>query len=650
MRFFKHKGHKGLRQNSRWVFLNVRSVLRVKQQTMPKTLSRFSALTATLCLIFLTLLGCTQQVTTEIPETPTVVEEPTATEDFVPVVPRNAEEIIIFSFEEDGYAHLFAYIPNELPITRLTSGDWDDISPSPSPDGESIAFASNRNGFWDLYLLELSTGDITQLTDTPDYESSPTFSPDGSFIAFESYINENLEIVIGSAEDPLDNPIRLTTSAASDHSPAWAPDGRHIAFISDGEVIIADLDQTDSSRFQNLSNTNLAAEAHPVWSPDGQKLVWASSATSLGRSGIYIWDSNQDVPATWLGDGDYPAWNSSGDQIITTVAAPNNTYFTIYSANGQLLRQLEPFPGALRGLMWSNVVVPDSLVDQYRQAAQFTPAALWAANGEPVSDAAFGRWSLVDLESVQAPYPQLHDLADEAFAALRRRVVDEAGWDALASLENAFVPITTLLDPGYGEDWLYTGRAFAINSLMTNAGWMVVVREDIGAQTYWRLYIRAQQQDGSLGEPLRNQPWDLSARYNLDPKVYEQGGQYSDVPGGYWVDVTSLAIQYGWERVPALPNWRTYYRGARFTEFALTDGGTWYAAMLELYPPEVLVTPTRLLPPTITPTRTPLPTWTPLPTRTRRPTSTPSNTPTPRSTRTPTSTPPPSPTPPTIIP
>ena len=158
---------------------------------------------------------------------------------------------------------------------------------------------------------------------------------------------------------------------------------------------------------------------------------------------------------------------------------------------------------------------------------------------------------------------------------------------------------------------------------MTNAGWMVAVREDFGAQTYWRLYLRAQLQDGSLGEPLRSQPWDLSARYNLDPKVYEQGGTYSDVPPGYWVDVTALAIQYGWERVPALPNWRTFYRGARFTEFALTGGLDWYSAMLELYPPDVLVTPTRVLPPTLTPTRTPLPTWTPLPTRTPRPTFTP---------------------------
>ncbi len=151
---------------------------------------------------------------------------------------------------------------------------------------------------------------------------------------------------------------------------------------------------------------------------------------------------------------------------------------------------------------------------------------------------AFGRWSLVNLEGVQAPYPQMHDLADEAFKALRERVTQDVGWDALASLENAFVPITTLLDPGYSEDWLYTGRAFAINSLMTNAGWMVAVREDFGAQTYWRLYLRAQQQDGSLGEPLPDSPGTFRHVIIWIPKSMNRVENIAEVPPGYWVDVT----------------------------------------------------------------------------------------------------------------
>jgi TolB protein len=616
---------------------------------MPKPPRRLSTLIAIPTLVGL-LLGCNQQYATESPEAISTFVTPSETPQDTPTAEAGAYETVILSYEEDGDAHLFAYIPEQMPLTRLTSGAWDDVSPAASPDGTRIAFASNRSGFWDLYQLDLTTGDVKQLTDTPGYEGAPTWSPDGSFLAYEVYAGDSLEIFVGPAENPVANAIQLTASPQADHSPAWSPGGRQIAYISNGEVILADLDQTGESRFSNLSGTENAAESHPVWSPDGIRLAWASAAQIIGRSGIYVWDARRNVPAEWIGDGDFPAWSRTGDQILTTVPAPNETYLTIYSLTGELIQPLTPFPMSLRGLTWSNLLAPDALPADLQPAAQFTPAPLWAADAEPISEGPEDRWEVVELEDVQAPYPQLHDLADEAFMALRQRVIQEAGWDALASLESAFVPLTTALDPGFETDWLYTGRAIAINSLMTNAGWMVAVREDIGAQTYWRLYLRTQLQDGSQGEPLHDTPWDLSARYNLDPKVYEQGGKYSEVPPGYWMDVTSLARQYGWQRLPALPNWRTFYRGARFTEFALTGGMDFYSAMLQLYPPEILITPTRVLAPTLTPTRTATPTHTPRPTRTPRPTSTPTYTRTPSITPTASNTPGPSPTPVTLTP
>jgi TolB protein len=616
---------------------------------MRKSFPRFLTLIAIPVLIGL-LFGCARQIATDAPQVVSTFATSTDTPEFIPTAPAGAQEMVIFSYEEDGYAHLFAYIPERMPLKRLTSGDWDDVSPAASPDGKRIAFASNRSGFWDLYLLDLANGDLTQLTDTPGYEGAPTWSPDGAYMAYEVYVNDNLEIFVGPSENPSQNVTNLTISPNADYAPAWSPGGRAIAFISNGEVILADLDKTGDSRFTNLSNTELAEESHPVWSADGTRLAWASSAQSIGRSGIYVWDATRNVPAEWVGDGDYPAWNTPGDQILTTVPAPNETYLTIYSLTGELIQPLTPFPMTLRGLVWANLLMPEDIPQDFRRAAQFTPAALWAASGEPISEGPSGRWEVVDLKDVQAPYPQMHDLADEAFVALRQRVTKEAGWDALASLENAFVPLTTSLDPGFEQDWLYTGRAFALNSLMTNAHWMVAVREDIGAQTYWRLYLRAQLQDGSLGEPLHATPWDLSARYNLDPKAYEQGGNYTEIPPGYWIDVTSLARQYGWQRMPALPDWRTFYRGARFTEFALTAGLDFYSAMLQLYPPDILVTPTRLLAPTLTPTRTATPTRTPTSTRTPRNTLTPSATRTPSITPTSSMTPTPSETPVTVVP
>jgi TolB protein len=332
---------------------------------------------------------------------------------------------------------------------------------------------------------------------------------------------------------------------------------------------------------------------------------------------------------------------------MSLLDGPNHEYLTAYTLDGRLLLAPLPLPGHARGLIWPNVSLPDPLPASFTRAAEVTPTAMWAPVLTPVSDVPAQRWYVVDLPGVQAPYPQMHDLVDESFMALRERVIHDAGWDALASLENAFVPITSVLDPGYTEDWLYTGRAFAINSLMSNAGWMTVVREQVGAETYWRLYLRAQRQDGSLGEPIQNPPWNLNARFDLDPRSYEAGGRYAPVPSGYWVDVTSLAQAYGWERLPALSNWQNYFAGARFTEFAMPGGMDWYAAMLELYPPEVLLTPTRVLPPTATPSRTPSPTSTPGPSRTPRPTGTATFTRTPRP---PTGTPVPTSTPTTIIP
>jgi len=603
-----------------------------------------------LSILLLFLSSCSRQtVSTPAPEF--TLETPPATAPAT-VEFNGSSDLIILSIEENGYAHLFAYHPGNIPFTRLTYGNWNDTAPALSPDRRQIAFASDRNGFWDLYLLDLASGEVSQITDTPAYDSAPSWSPDGQWLVHETYTDDNLEIVVTSVTDPSQQLIPLSQHPASDHSPAWAPDGRHIAFVSsrggDSDIWLADLDRTGDDRYRNLSSTPNASENHPVWNRDGSQLLWASIAQTLGYSGIYLWESeNPTRAARWIGDGSFAAWNESGNQVFAVTEGANQYFLTSYDLKGNLLLPSIPVKGRVRGLTWGSVSLPNPLPDSFMRAAARTPSAAWAPAVTPAPDVPSQRWYVVDLQNVQAPYPQLHDLVDESFMALRQRLLEETGWDALASLENAFVPITTSLEPGFEEDWLYTGRAFAINSLMANAGWMVAVREDIGAQTYWRLYIRCMAQDGSLGEPIHDAPWDLSARYDLDPLTYEQGGRYASVPPGYWVDVTALAQAYGWERLPSLPNWRTYYAGTRFTEFALTNGLDWYSAMLELYPANALITPTSVLPPTLTPTRTPTPTSTKPPTRTPRATLTASLTFTPLP---PTATATITPTPPTIIP
>ncbi len=601
----------------------------------------------------LLLFACAPRAgsTTE-PESTT---EPTATQTAAAIQYSGKGNLVFLSIEENGYGHLFAYHPQDLPLTRITSGGWNDITPALSQDRSQLAFASDRNGFWDLYVMDLKNGNTTQLTHSPEYDSAPAWSPDGQWLAFETYKNDNLEVALVSITDPSQAIIPLTQHPASDHSPVWAPDGRHVAFVSsrggDSDIWLVDLDLTGEDRYMNLSNTPYASESHPLWNYDGSQLLWASTSQTVGYSGLYVWNAHDPARAArWIGDGSWAAWNETADQIIAVTSGPNQEYITSSDIKGNLLLPPAPLHGRVRGLAWGRADLPDPIPDSFRQAAAVTPAPLWAPILTPVGDIPGQRWYVVPLANLQAAYPQLHDLVDESFNSLRARVIAETGWDALASLENAFVPLTTSLEPGMEEDWLYTGRAFALNSLMSNAGWMVTLREDVGAQTYWRLYIRCTVQDGSLGEPIHDAPWNLNARYELNPRTYEQGGAYAPVPAGYWVDMTALAQAYGWERLPSLPNWRNFYAGTRFTEFALTDGLDWYSAMKELYPPEALITPTRVLAPTLTPTQTSTPTSTRRPTRTPRPTASPTLSPVPTGTATSTSTPTGTSTPPTIIP
>jgi TolB protein len=599
-----------------------------------------------LLIIGLVLSACSQGVE-NVPTEEVRAETPTEAATEEPPPSASQRELVFLSIEENGYANLFIFHPQNQPLTRITTGEWNDIAPALSPDGIRLAFASNRSGYWDLYVMDLASGEITQVTDTPHYDSAPSWSPDGQWLVFETYLNDNLEIaIVNVASGEI---IPLTNHPASDHSPAWAPDGRNVAFISnrggDSDVWLANLDLAGDERYQNLSNTPFASESAPVWSSDGSRLLWASSSQTVGFSGLYVWESAHPTRvAQWISDGSLGTWNESADRVVSVISAPNQYFLTSYDLDGDILLAPTPLSGRARGMTWGFSDLPNQLPASLAQAAGATPTPSWAPAVTPGPGVPNQRWYVVEIEDVQAPYPLLHELVDESFNALRQRVIQETGWDALASLENAFVPLTASLEPGFEEDWLYTGRAFAVNSLMANAGWLVTLREDIGAQTYWRVYVRASLQDGSLGEPIHNAPWNLSARYDLDPRTYEQGGEYAPVPAGYWVDLTSLASAYGWERQPALPNWRTFYRGARFTTFAHSGGLSWYAAMQELYPVEALVTPTRVLAPTLTPTNTPTVTPSPRPTRTPRITFTPSFTPT--MTFTPSSTP----TPQTVIP
>jgi TolB protein len=521
-------------------------------------------------------------------------------------------------------------------------GDWDDIAPAVSPDGLQLAFASNRSGKWDLYFLSLESGDIRQVTDTPEFESSPSWSPDGLWLAYEAYLPDddggNLEVLI-SPLDGSQSPIRLTDDPAADFSPAWSPRGRNIAFVSsrtgDLEIWVADLDKTQD-RYLNASQDRDTEQNHPVWSPDGSLLAWASTSPD-GIDKLRVWDSsNPDDEALVIDSGSWPAWSPDGEHLLASYVTPNQSYLAGYRLSDQ--KQIFPLlllDGELDGMAWGGVGLSAAFIEQYIASARITLPPLWVPNLIAEGANSQSRVRMVTLEEVQAPLTMIGDHTDEAFVALRGRVSTAAGWDFLGSLEAAYIPLTSPLEPGYLDDWLYTGRAVQFNTAPLRVGWMVIVKEDYGSESYWRVYLRARFQDGSQGVPLKSFPFDLDARHSGEPRAYEDGGvRQSEVPTGFWIDFTRLAASYGWERLHSLSSWRISYSGVRFNEYVLRQGLDWFSAMLEVYPRVALNTPTKVLSPTPTPTPTDTPTSTPTLTRTPYKSRTPTLPPTRRPTAT----------------
>lgn len=523
------------------------------------------------------------QSATEPTPLPTYTPQPT-----VPPAPlvvgagRSLDGLRVLSLSEYGYARLFSHQLIGQTLTRLTYGQWDDVSPAFSSQTGLLAFASNRSGNWDLYLLELATGITSQLTDDSAYDGSPTWSDNG-WLAYTHDNGGNLEIAIRPLDGSVE-PVYVSLSPARDHSPAWRPHAQQLAFVSDRggapAIWLLYLEQEGAARFAQLAPER-GVQASPAWSPDGRWLAWAEQ-DSTGVWGIYVSDM-LNAPR-YVGSGQAPQWSPAGDVLLASVNTETEHYLTAYTLEGELALAPQTLPGSIHGAAWAAGEWPNPLAGLLQAAAAAQPDAAWT---QPVES-----FQPVPLSNAFAPNPSLSSAAAARFEALRQRTAHLLGWDALSSLENALVPLSTPLPPGQYDSWLLTGRAFALRTGLLNAGWLSAVREDVAGQTYWRIYLRSAVPGGGLGQPLTNTPWDFAARYSGVESNYQAGGQIAeDVPAGYWIDFTALAADYGFERLPAQANWRSFFPATLFNQFVLREDLSWNEAMLQLYSAEQISAP-----------------------------------------------------------
>lgn len=504
---------------------------------------------------------------------------------------------IAFAAFRDGQWDLYSVAENGGDLRRLTHDHNQDMDPAYSPDGTKLAFASRQDRNWDIYILDLVSGRQRRLTDHPAYDGAPSWSPDGTRIAFESFRAGDLDIWTIDLKD--DAPTNLTPdSGAGDYAPAWSPDGRQIAFTSwrmgDKDLFVLDV---ASGALTQLTNSE-AAEEWPAWSPDGTRLAFVRNW--LGER--EVWTMAVGLPeaeggparqVTWLGRADGPAWSPEGDRL----AVLHRRF------DGEQVLWLNPDETGQLPKPMTDVAWLDGRLAWSRSTTNFgTPVPVWEDTGTSVlyvedltpSQSGDGEpWDLLPVAGLRLPTPAmtpyLSDRVDDSYSALRRRLVDEVGYDFLGQVSEAWRPHDFFNDTSEYASWHKSGRAIDTSfDFHTDDGQvMEIARDDMGGETYWRVLLRCADQSGRCGRPISVNTWDYSyqARANIAP---DQGGIERPMPYGYYADFTALAREYGWTRISSWNDedfsWTWHFKAFEYWHYQKTDDLLWYAAMQEVYP------------------------------------------------------------------
>ena len=496
---------------------------------------------------------------------------------------------VAFTMRHGGNSDIYMLAQGDGDLLRLTYDLADDRDPAWSPDGRTLAFASHRGGTWDIYLMEMGYGAVIRATRTPGMERNPAWSPDARWLVYEAYADGNLDIYIQNVESG--EAQRLTAGPEPDYSPAWSPDGRHIAFTSyrnaNKDIYILSLDDGSVHNFTATPDLN---EDYPVWSPDATFIAYSAGVPGDET----IWRIPFDAVALdtggfrplLFGVGGQPVWSPDGSALAFIFRQQSKSYLVAASTTGWALAT-EGYSSDdwIDGPTWTAAVLSEELQQRLRSQSAKLEAPLYT---ELLLTDSSSTYQLVNLPNVNGANAaqKLSDRVNDSYNALRQSVLEATGWDYLSVLGDSWRPMNHTPRPGQGRiSWHVCGRAIDIDQGFLRTGQIELVREDIGGGTYWRVYIKAKAQDGSLGEPLRVAPWNLSARSN-GGLATAQGGELKAIPEGYYVDFTTLAADYGWERRNALSNWRTSYYDIEWWHFQKTAGMSWYDCMLELYDEE----------------------------------------------------------------
>ena len=138
----------------------------------------------------------------------------------------DGHSIVFSGLSESGVSDIYRVRLPKGVLEPLTRDRYQDLDPSPTPDGRRLIFASDRaagglDGAINLFTLDLLTGTITPLTRGHWVDEAPTWGPDGR-IYFTSDRDGVLNVF---STDTLGTGRRETSAWSGAFDPVPLPDG-----------------------------------------------------------------------------------------------------------------------------------------------------------------------------------------------------------------------------------------------------------------------------------------------------------------------------------------------------------------------------------------------------------------------------------------